>query len=154
MVKLSALGGIIWEIKTVAASSFISVTFNHCYRSCNCVMHELPIIVSVVVYNLVICVVESLLSCRADGLMEWNYSAQKKSASASSGSLWGQNANDAPSANAYTWSFISINLLFWEQVQILKLIWAEILVCIPPNSMEIYHEDTVTELCLAQVISS
>ena len=68
--RLSALGGIIWEIKTVAASSFISVTFNHCYRSCNRVTHELPIIVSVVVYNLVICVVESLLSCRADGLME------------------------------------------------------------------------------------
>ena len=39
--RLSTLGGIIWDIKTLAASSFSSVSVIHCYHSCNRVAHEL-----------------------------------------------------------------------------------------------------------------
>jgi len=42
--RLSALGGIIWEIKTMAESSFNSISVIHCCRSCNQVAHGLAAI--------------------------------------------------------------------------------------------------------------
>ena len=42
--RLSPLGGLIWEIKTMVACSFSSISFDHCYRSCNRIAHALAAI--------------------------------------------------------------------------------------------------------------